>query len=79
MPEWKEPYVSVETVTMTATGKTVTLPRRYFPGMGDLVIYVNGMYAVPGKDYVETTPFSVEFTENLEPGDVVTGHYQKLW
>lgn len=79
MAEWKEPYVAVETVTITAATKSVTLPRRYHPGQGDLVIYLNGFYVIPGAEYKETTPFSIEFTEELTKDDVVIAHYQKLW
>lgn len=79
MAEWKEPYVAVHHVTVTTTTKSVMLPRQYHPGQGDLVVYVNGLYAVPGPDYRETTPFSIEFTEDLSPGDVIVAHYQKLW
>jgi hypothetical protein len=77
--EWKEPYVAVEPITITSKTRVVNLPRRYHPGQGDLVIYYNGMYAVPGYDYNELTPFSIEFTYDLEPLDTVVAHYQKLW
>lgn len=77
--KWNEPYVKVETVTITSPTTIVTTPRRYYPGMGDLVVYVNGAYAVPGKDYKELTPYSIQFLEDLEVEDTVVFHYQKLW
>lgn len=77
--EWKEPYVKVEPVEITSPTRVVTAPRRYHPGQGDLVVYYNGMYAVPGKDYKEITPFSIEFLYELEVDDKVVFHYQKLW
>ena len=76
---WNEAYVKVETVEIAATTRIVTAPRRYHPGSGDLIIYLNGMYAVPGKDYKEITPFSVEFLYELVADDNVVFHYQKLW
>lgn len=77
--EWNEPYVKVEPILVTSPTKIITSPRRYYPGMGDLVVFLNGFYAVPGKDYKELTPYSIEFLYNLEVDDTVVFHYQKLW
>lgn len=76
---WNEPYVHTETVTITGIQRIVTTPRRYHPGTGDLIIYLNGFYAVKGKDYKEITPYSIEFLEDLGTDDTVVFHYQKLW
>jgi hypothetical protein len=77
--QWKEPYVHVETKEITSKTRTITLQRKYHPGQGDLVVYYNGMYAVIGKDYTELSPYTVEFLYDLQPGDTVVFHYQKLW
>jgi hypothetical protein len=77
--KWNESYVHVETVEIVSPLKVVTAPRRYHPGQGDLTIYLNGAYAVRGKDYKEVTPYSIEFLYELEPEDKVVFHYQKLW
>jgi hypothetical protein len=77
--EWKEPYVKAETVEITSITNIVTAPRRYHPGQGDLIIYLNGFYAILGKDYNEITPYTIQFLYDLEINDVVVFHYQKLW
>jgi len=79
MTQWNEPYVTVETVKVVAIGKSVTFANRYYPGSGDLLVFVNGMYAVKDFDFTETTPFSIEFNDDLQPGDVVVAHRQKFW
>lgn len=79
MTKWNEPYVQVETVTIVDPTKSVTFTNRYHPGSGDLVVYLNGLYATKDYEYAETTPFSIEFTEDLQPGDVIVAHRQKLW
>lgn len=77
--QWNEPYVHVETVDIMSVRRSITLPKRYMPGQGDLIVFYNGVYAIKGKDYDEISPFSVEFKYDLEPEDTVVFHYQKLW
>lgn len=78
--EWNEPYVHTETVTINNPNqRIVTTPKRYHVGSGDLIIYYNGFYAIKNKDYKEITPYSIEFLYDLEVGDTVVFHYQKLW
>jgi hypothetical protein len=76
---WNEPYVKTETVKITAPTAIVTTPTKYHPGLGDLVVYLNGSYMIKGKEYTELTPYSIQFIEDLEQGDTVVFHYQKLW
>lgn len=76
---WEEPYAKIEHVIVQQTTRTITFPRRYDIGMGDLTVYVNGMLAVRDVDYKEVTPFSIEFSEELHESDVVAGHFLKFW
>lgn len=77
--QWNEPYVHTEAIHVSSVQRVVTTPRRFHPGMGDLIVYYNGIYAIKGDDYEEISPYSIEFNYNLEVGDIVLFHYQKLW
>jgi hypothetical protein len=76
---WNEPFVETETVKITAAVRVISFPRRYHPGQGDLWVFLNGMFAVKDVDYREVTPYSIEFTEDLSPEDVVVGQFQRMW
>lgn len=78
--EWNESYKKGMPVTVAADGvKLVTSPIRYSPTQGDLTVFYNGLYAVLDVDYIEVSPYSIEFKYPLEQGDVVVFHVQKLW
>lgn len=77
--KWNEPYTHVETITIPSPKRIITAPRRYNVGLGDLTVYVNGFYAIRDKEYKEITAYSIEFVDELEAGDVIALHYQKLW
>lgn len=78
--EWNESYAKGMPVTIVADGvKLVTSPARYSPGQGDLTVFYNGLYAIKDMDYIEVSPYSIEFKYPLEQGDVVLFHVQKLW
>lgn len=76
---WNEPYKISNSVDIMGVQRVVTTPSRYMPGQGDLTVYYNGLYAIQGKDYVELTPYSIEFLYDVEEGDTVVFHHQKLW
>ena len=78
--EWNEAYAKGHSVTINSHGvETVTSPVRYQPKSGDLTVYYNGLYAVLDKDYIEVSPYSIKFLYELDKGDVVVFHVQKLW
>lgn len=78
--EWNEPYAKGLPVTIVADGmNTVTSPTRYSPNSGDLTVFYNGVYAIKGQDYIEVSPYSIQFKFDVEKGDVVVFHVQKLW
>ncbi len=77
--KWNEPYVDIKVAEVNEPQRIVTTPRRYHVGSGDLTVYYNGSYAVKGKDYEEISPYSIGFLYDLEPGDKIIFHYQKLW
>lgn len=76
---WNEPYVHREIVEVTTPRDTINLPKRYHPGQGDIMVFLNGVYLTLGKEYTESSPWSIKFNGMLETGDSVTVHYQKLW
>lgn len=76
---WNEPYAKVLPIPITVPKTVVNVPERYHPGQGDLVVYYNGVIAVPGEDYTETSPWSITFKFTLNPPDTITLRYQKLW
>lgn len=78
--DWNESYANGASVTIAADGvKLVTSPARYSPTQGDLTVFYNGLYAVKDVDYIEVSPYSIEFKYPLEKNDVVVFHIQKLW
>lgn len=77
--KWKEEVSKAFTTTIAGATRTVTTPNPIFMRQADVKVFVNGAYAVQGKDYKEVSPYSVEFTEPLEPLDNVTFHYLKMW
>jgi hypothetical protein len=77
--EWKEPYTEEQIFEITSGRDTLMLDKRYHPGQGDLTVYYNGFLAVKGKDYEETSPWSIKFLFMLNPGDKVVCKIQKFW
>lgn len=79
MPRWKEPYNYQEVIEVTAAKRLFNLSRRYEPGMGDLLVYVNGILVSEGDMYTEVNPYAIEFVEDLQEGEYIIVRYQKLW
>ncbi len=77
MPQWMEKFVEVKPIVVTATKRLFNLDKEYHPGQGDLIVFYNGGYAVPGIDYIEVSPWSIEFTFDLEPTETLVLHYQR--
>lgn len=76
---WNEAYGKTIPIEITNPKTVINVPERYHPGQGDLIVYYNGFLAVPGADYVESSPWSITFNFTLNPPDTVTLRYQKLW
>lgn len=77
--KWNEPYTHAEPIVISSPKKILTFPRKYNVGLGDLVVFLNGFYVTKEFEYKELTPYSIEFEDELEAGDIVTLHYHKLW
>lgn len=78
--QWNEPYSKGLPVTIIADGMNiVTSPIRYTPTSGDLKVFYNGMYAIKDVDYIEVSPYSIQFKFDLLKNDVVVFHVEKLW
>jgi hypothetical protein len=61
---------NTEEQTATAGQTVFTLTTPYFPGIGNLNVYVNGVRQYPGS-YTETNSTTVTFSSGLDEGDVV--------
>jgi hypothetical protein len=77
---WNEPYNYQEEHVATIEGqRVINLGRKYQPGGGVLLVFINGMLARKGIDYEETNAYTITFLDDLRPGDVVLCQYQRLW
>ena len=78
--QWNEPYASSRTVRILATGqRNVSVPFRYTPKLGDLTVFYNGLYAQLGEDYIEVSPYLIQFKYDLEAGDTISFRGLKMW
>ena len=77
---WNEAYNFQNTFEVTTTPtRILNLPKRYRPGSGDLLVFLNGVLARKDLDYKEVNGYTIEFVDDLIQGDVVFYQLQKLW
>ena len=76
---WNEPYLSQTVIRIVSTKNVINLQERYHPGSGDISVFVNGLLAAKDIDYIEASPWSLQFNFDLELDDTVVVQYQKLW
>jgi hypothetical protein len=68
---------SPQEVHIPTDGQTeITLSHPYELGKNALTVYLNGILAVPGTDYVEVDQFKIQFLYQLSSQDVVVTQHQ---
>lgn len=79
MALWNEPAVFLQTFEVYAEREVFNLDFPYRKGMGELTVYYNGIFAVPGEtgDYQEVNSRTIKFNFMCQEGDVVICRIQR--
>lgn len=76
---WNEESAVQTTIDIVQEQRIISLTKRYRPGQGDLTVFLNGLVARADIDYRELDGYTLEFYDDLKPGDVIICRYLKLW